>query len=96
MLPVQTPLLGLCYKLNFSTPLPDYPHHLSLVINTECQGADSLKKIRLLIASEDTWTGIIPKMWPYSRVPPLIHEDLELKIMHSYFIELCIYGCELK
>ena len=88
MLPVQTPLLGLCYKLIFSTPLPDYPKHLSLVIDVSSQGIDSLKKIHLLIASPDTWTGIIPKMWPYSKVPPLIHGDLELRIMNSYFIEL--------
>ena len=36
---------------------------------------DRVKKVHLLIASENTWQGIVTNTWPYDLSPPIITRD---------------------
>ena len=69
--PVKTQYHGLCYKLQLLKPLPDPPYSLGLGIRTFGKDRDRLKKVNVLIASNNTWQGIITNNWPY-KAPPLI------------------------
>ena len=45
---------------------------------------DKLSKIKLMIAEENTWQGIIMDKWPYSKIPPTITSHLkENKVMYT-------------
>ena len=64
---IKTMLRGLCYKLKSSDPLPMNPEYVIFQISSMTQGIDKLEKINLMIASNDTWQGIVRSSWPYSK-----------------------------
>ena len=65
---IQSATNGLCYKLKFSDPLPYYPTPLQLIISSSLtQGVDKLEKVHILVASNNTWQGIVGNRWPYSK-----------------------------
>ena len=66
-IPIRTMLRGLCYELKLSTPLPLIPDYLYLIISSSIQTNDTLEKIHLMIAADDTWQGIVGNNWPYSK-----------------------------
>ena len=69
---IQSATNGLCYKLKFSDPLPYYSIPLQLIISSSLtQGVDKLEKVHILVASNNTWQGIVGNRWPYSKNAPL-------------------------
>ena len=73
--PVLTPYHGICYKLEFSNPFPSPPHDLTLHIYDSNYNIDRLKKMNLLVASENTWQGIYISSWPYDKGPFILFFD---------------------
>lgn len=57
--PIKTMIRGLCYKFNFSNPLPLPNKELYLVVGSSVLGLDKLKKVDLYIGAENTWQGTI-------------------------------------
>ena len=71
--PVRTMQMGLCYKLTISDRISTgFINPLILLISSYSL---NLKKIQLLIASENTWYGNIERKWPYSNIPPVIRQS---------------------
>ena len=67
---IKTMFNGLCYKLNFSMPLPTSFNTAGMIfVSNQNQ---ELKKIKLMIAAENTWQGIIEQTWPYGNIPHII------------------------
>ena len=73
--PIKTIINGLCYKIQLSNSLPNPPDFFKLTLYSPENGRDKIEKIRMLIASNNTWQGIINSNWPYSRAPPLIQKE---------------------
>ena len=89
VMPMRTQTYGLCYKLQFSNPLPDPPNApLALFMINYAKGIDKLKKIKLLIASNNTWQGIITDNWPYSKMPPLIEQKFTPNVYKVTFVNM--------
>ena len=67
---INTMYNGLCFKMNFSNPLPtSFQNAFTLIISSKDQ---DLKKIQLTIAADNTWQGIIEQTWPYNNIPIVI------------------------
>ena len=49
---------------------------------------DRVKKVHLLIASENTWQGIVIPSWPYEKAPPIITSNSVLNTMTMAIIDL--------
>ena len=88
-------MLGLCYKLNFSKssiPIGSDKGLLNrdfgLMMKSYNEGVDKLTKIKLMIAAENTWQGIIYNKWFYSTTPPIINADFIPGLSKYYFIDL--------
>ena len=67
---INTMFNGLCFKMNFSNPLPT-SFQTSWIIIASSKDQD-LKKIQLTIAAGNTWQGIIQQTWPYNNIPLVI------------------------
>ena len=93
MVKVRT-MAGLCYKLNISKSLipieMDVPTNgLGLLIKSSIkEGIDKFTAFRLMIASENTWQGIVYGRWPYINVPPIITAELVPGLTHFSLIDL--------
>ena len=91
VLPVRTIMNGLCYKLEFSKPLPHGNlQYLILQMSSfdQLQDMDEIKKINLWIAANNTWQGIMNNEWPYSQIPPVISGDYSLDTSKFIHINL--------
>ena len=86
--PVRTIYHGLCYKIQFSNSFPDFPEALTLIVLENTSGRDELKKINMLIASNNTWQGIIINNWPYNKAPPLIEQKFIPNVMKMAYVHL--------
>ena len=62
IIPIRTTAQGLCYKLTLSGPM-----RMNIFIGSSIQSKDKLEKIHLMIASNNTWQGIVGYNWPYSK-----------------------------
>ena len=49
---------------------------------------DSVRKVHLLIASKNTWQGIVIPSWPYEKAPPIITRKFILNSMAMAIIDL--------
>ena len=63
IIPIRT-TQGLCYKLLYVTSEPGY---MNIFIGSSIQSIDKLEKINLMIATNNTWQGIVGNNWPYSQ-----------------------------
>ena len=43
-------------------------------IQSWTQEIDKLSRVYLMLASDNTWQGIVFNKWPYSKAPPLIEQ----------------------
>ena len=84
---------GLCYKLELSKEtiptkgnISDLP--FTLMMTNSIEGTDKLKGYRLMIASSNTWQGLVYGKWPYKKVPPIVTGNLVSKLMSNVDIEL--------
>ena len=71
---------GLCYKLEFlekSIPT-NFDLSFNLVMESSLQGVDKLKSFHLMIASNNTWQGLVYASWPNDKIPPVVTKDLVL------------------
>ena len=69
---------GLCYKLEFlekSIPT-DRDSSFIFIMKSSLQGVDKLKSFNLMIASNNTWQGLVYSTWPYEKTPPVVTKDL--------------------
>ena len=87
---IQSATNGLCYKLKFSDPLPYYTIPLQLIISSSLtQGVDKLEKVHILVASNNTWQGIVGNRWPYSKKAPLsIKGTFSSEVISSFIVDL--------
>ena len=87
--PIKSANSGLCYKLKFADPLPFYPASLNLIISSSTQGLDKLEKVHILVASNNTWQGIVGNRWPYSKKAPLsIKGTFSTEVISSFIVDL--------
>ena len=63
IIPIRT-TQGLCYKLLHVTSEPGY---MNIFIGSSIQSIDKLEKINLMIATHNTWQGIVGFKWPYTK-----------------------------
>ena len=68
---------GLCYKLEFLEKSIPTNRDLSFtfIMKSSLQGVDKLKSFNLMIASNNTWQGLVYSTWPYD-IPPVVAKDL--------------------
>ena len=52
------------------------------------EGIDKLKGFRLMIASSNTWQGLVYGRWPYKKVPQIVTGNLASELLSSVEIEL--------
>ena len=64
IIPIRTTNQGLCYKL---TPSDSEPGYMNIFIGSSNQSIDKLEKINLMIATHNTWQGIVGFKWPYTK-----------------------------
>ena len=57
-------------------------------MNYSNEGIDELNEVHLLVASNNTWQGIISNYWPLTKSPPLITEEFVPKVMKIIKINL--------
>ena len=62
-IPIRTMIRGLCYKLKLSNP----SNYFMLFAGSSIQSLDKLEKMNLMIATENTWQGLVGDRWPYSK-----------------------------
>ena len=69
---------GLCYKLEFLEKSIPTNRDLSFmfIMKSSLQGVDKLKSFNLMIASNNTWQGLVYSTWPYDKIPPVVAKDL--------------------
>ena len=60
----------------------------TLLMTNSLEGMDKLKGFRLMIASSNTWQGLIYGRWPYKKVPPIVTGNLASKLISNMDIEL--------
>ena len=63
IIPIRT-TQGLCYKL---TPKDSEPGYMNIFIGSSIQSIDKLENINLMIATSNTWQGIVGFKWPYTK-----------------------------
>ena len=90
VLQIPTIASGLCYKLELSKgTIPISPNgFFTLFMTNSVEGTDKLEGFRLMIASSNTWQGLVYGRWPYKKVPPIVTGNLASKLMSSVEIEL--------
>ena len=93
VLQIPTIASGLCYKLELSKgtiPISDPLNNgfFTLFMTNSVEGTDKLEGFRLMIASSNTWQGLVYGRWPYKKVPPIVTGNLASKLMSSVEIEL--------
>ena len=75
--------------MKFSDPLQLYHHGLHLIISSSTKGMDKLEKVRMLVASNNTWQGIVGDRWPYSKNAPLSIDGIfSTEIMSIFMVDL--------
>ena len=84
---------GLCYKLELSketipTKVNNVDLFLTLMMTNLIKGTDNLKGFKLMIASSNTWQGLVYGKWPYKKVPPIATGTLAPKLISNVDIEL--------
>ena len=69
LVPIRTYMQGLCYKLKFLDTKPFDPStSLQFFISSNIStGMDALEKVSVIIASSNTWQGIVLNVWPYNK-----------------------------
>ena len=77
IIPVRTTTQGLCYKLTLSNI---HMNGFLFFIGSSIQSLDKLEKINLMIATNDTWQGIVGNKWPYTKGLKIPKKNLR----HSY------------
>ena len=60
----------------------------TLLMTTYVQGVDQLKGFKLMIASSNTWQGLVYGRWPYKKVPQIVTGNLASELLSSVEIEL--------
>ena len=90
VLQISTILSGLCYKLELSKgTIPiNSDEFFTLLMTNSVEGMDKLKGFRLMIASSNTWQGLVYGRWPYKKVPPIVTGNLASKLISNVDIEL--------
>ena len=71
---------GLCYKLEFlekSVPT-NVDESFTFIMASSLQGVDKLKSFHLMIASNNTWQGLVYASWPNDKIPPVVTKDVVL------------------
>ena len=93
IIPVRTTTQGLCYKLTLSNI---HMNELVFFIGSSIQGLDKLEKINLMIATNDTWQGIVGNKWPYTKglkIPKEFfmtfqHSKIDIKIVKKIMVHI--------
>ena len=87
---VPSLLYGLCYKLELSKETIPINSDLffTLLMSTYVQGVDELKGFKLMIASSNTWQGLVYDKWPYKTVPPIFTGELNSLLIAQIGLEL--------
>ena len=90
VLQIPTIVSGLCYKLELSKgTIPISPSgFFTLSMTNFVEGMDKLEGFRLMIASSNTWQGLVYGRWPYKKVPQIVTGNLASKLLSSVEIEL--------
>ena len=90
VLPIPTIGSGLCYKLELSKETIPINSDLffTLLMTTYVQGVDQLKGFKLMIASSNTWQGLVYDKWPYKKVPPIFTGELNSLLIAQIELEL--------
>ena len=90
VLQIPTILSGLCYKLELSKgTIPISPNgFFTLFMTNSVEGTDKLEGFRLMIASSNTWQGLVYSRWPYKKVPQIVTGNLVSKLISNVGIEL--------
>ena len=90
VLQISTILSGLCYKLELSKgTIPiNSDEFFTLLMTNSLEGIDKLKGFRLMIASSNTWQGLVYGRWPYKKVPQIVTGNLASELLSSVEIEL--------
>ena len=57
-------------------------------MTTYVQGVDQLKGFKLMIASSNTWQGLVYDKWPYKKVPPIFTGELNSLLIAQIELEL--------
>ena len=93
IIPVRTTTQGLCYKLTLSNI---HMNGFLFFIGSSIQSLDKLEKINLMIATNDTWQGIVGNKWPYTKglkIPKEFfmtfqHSNIEIKIVKKIMVHI--------
>ena len=90
VLPIPTIGSGLCYKLELSKETIPINSDLffTLLMTTYVTGVDQLKGFKLMIASSNTWQGLVYDKWPYKKVPPIFTGELNSLLIAQVELEL--------
>ena len=91
---IPTVANGLCHKLDLISKdtIPadskESNQFFKLRIFSWTQEIDKLSRVHLLIASRNTWQGILFAEWPYSKNPPIVVGDIKENLIHIDDIKL--------
>ena len=63
------------------------PEYFSFYVSSFSQGIDKLEKINLMIATNNTWQGIVGNNWPYSQGTEISKKNPRSEILrHMYHV----------
>ena len=81
---------GLCYKLELPNGMipVDSDQIFGLMMTNSVQGMDKLKGFKLMIASSNTWQGLVYGKWPYNKAPSIVTGDLASASLVNVNIDL--------
>ena len=87
VLPITTIAKGLCYKLEFSKGTVPIKGNLKMEMSSLAQGIDKLQGFSLMIASINTWQGLVYGE-KYKKAIPIVTADLASKLIALVDIKL--------
>ena len=87
VLPITTIAKGLCYKLELSQGAIPIKGKLKMEMSSLVQGIDKLQGFSLMIASRNTWQGLVYGE-KYKKAIPIVPADLASKLIALVDIKL--------
>ena len=87
VLPITTIAKGLCYKLELSKGAIPIKGNLKMEMSSLAQGIDKLQGFSLMIASRNTWQGLVYGE-KYKKAIPIVTADLASKLVALVDIKL--------
>ena len=89
VVPIPTIARGLCYKLELSKgTIPTDSERPFMTMSNSVQGVDKLKGFTLMVASSNTWQGLVYSRVKYHKAISIVNGDLKSKLIAVVRIKL--------